>query len=55
MIAKLPPPKKGKREVDDWEMVFVWRCYDCLKTWSMAETDDKPEFCPYCGKAGSHG
>jgi rubrerythrin len=49
MILKFPPAKKGKREVDEWEMVFVYRCDECMMVWHMAETDDKPEFCPYCG------
>jgi hypothetical protein len=54
MIIRLPAPKDKKgRPYDIWEMVHVWRCYECAETWSMSEEDDKPQFCPYCGK-GRH-
>lgn len=55
MILKLPAPtyknQCGQTVVDDiWEMVHVYQCSVCVRRWSMAEVDDKPDFCPYCGK-----
>jgi rubrerythrin len=54
MIIRLPAPTSahaGKRRDEDiWEMVHIYQCSACLMRWCMAEDDDKPEFCPYCGK-----